>query len=75
MLSKELKGIPLGDILVSRNQDIIEVVVYTSKASLILGKTGENKEQLVSLLTRKVSKKVSLEIRDIKNPDINAKIV
>lgn len=75
ILSKELKGIPLGDILVSRNQDIIEVVVYTSKASLILGKTGENKEQLVSLLTRKVSKKVSLEIRDIKNPDINAKIV
>jgi len=39
ILNKELKGIPLGDILVSKNQDTIEVVVYTAKAALILGKT------------------------------------
>jgi len=39
ILSKELKGIPLGDILVSKNQDTIEVVVYTAKSALILGKT------------------------------------
>lgn len=75
ILDKELKGIPLGDILVSKNQDVVEVVVYTSKASLILGKTGENKEQILSLLNRKLSKKVALEVREIKNPDINAKIV
>lgn len=75
ILDKELKGIPLGDILVSKNQDVIEVVVYTAKSSLILGKTGENKEQLVALLNRKLSKKVTLEVREIKNPDINAKIV
>ncbi|NVP17737.1 30S ribosomal protein S3 [Candidatus Gracilibacteria bacterium] len=75
ILNKELKGIPLGDILVSKNQDTIEVVVYTAKSALILGKTGENKEALVSLLTKKLSKKVELEVRDVKNPDLNAKIV
>ena len=75
ILTGELKGIPLGDILVAKNQEIIEVVVYTAKSSLILGKTGENKERIVNLLTRKVGAKVSLEIRDVKNPDLNAKIV
>lgn len=70
-----MKGIPLGDILVSKNQDTIEVVVYTAKSALILGKTWENKEALVSLLTKKLSKKVELEVRDVKNPDLNAKIV
>ncbi len=75
ILNKELKGIPLGDILVSKNQDTIEVVVYTAKSALILGKTWENKEALVSLLTKKLSKKVELEVRDVKNPDLNAKIV
>jgi len=75
ILSKELTGIPLGDILVARNTNMIEVVVYTAKASLILGKTGENKERLQTLLTRKLWNTVSLEIRDVKNPDINAKIV
>ena len=75
ILSKELTWIPLWDILVSKNQDMIEVVVYTAKASLILWKTGENKERILSILTRKLWIKVSLEIRDIKNPDLNAKIV
>ncbi len=75
ILKKELTGIPLWDILVSRNQDILNVVVYTAKSSLILGKTGENKERLVTLLTHKLWVKVDLEIRDIKNPDLNARVV
>ncbi|MDD3145271.1 MAG: 30S ribosomal protein S3 [Candidatus Gracilibacteria bacterium] len=75
LLDKELKGIPLGDILVSKDQDVIEVVVYTAKSALILGKTGENKDNLVALLSKKVGGKVTLEVRDIKNPDLNAKIV
>ena len=75
ILSKELTWIPLGDVLVARNSNMIEVVVYTAKASLILGKTWENKERLQTLLTRKLWTSVSLEIRDIKNPDLNAKIV
>ncbi|MCD5385412.1 30S ribosomal protein S3 [Candidatus Gracilibacteria bacterium] len=75
ILAKELTGIPLGDILVARNSDSIEVVIYTAKAVLILGKTGENKERLQTLLTNKLSTKVTLEIRDVKKPDLNAKIV
>ncbi len=75
LLNKELKGIPLWDILVSKNQDTIEVVVYTAKSALILGKTWENKETLVALLTKKLWIKVNLEVRDVKNPDLNAKIV
>jgi ribosomal protein S3 len=40
--------------LVSRDQNTIEVVVYTAKAILILGKLGENKERLESLLLKKL---------------------
>ncbi len=75
ILAKELTWIPLWDILVARNSDSIEVVIYTAKAVLILGKTGENKERLQTLLTNKLSTKVTLEIRDVKKPDLNAKIV
>ena len=75
ILSKELTGVPLWDILVSKDQNTVEVVVYTAKAMLILGKTDENKLRLESLLSRKLWTKVTLEIRDIKNPDLNAKLV
>lgn len=75
LLNTELKGIPLGDILVNKEQDSIQVVVYTAKPVLVLWKTGENKDRIESLLTRKLWKKVSLEVREVKRPDINAKIV
>ncbi|ATU05598.1 30S ribosomal protein S3 [Candidatus Gracilibacteria bacterium HOT-871] len=75
LLNTELKGIPLGDILINKEQDSIQAVVYTAKPVLILGKTGENKEKIETLLSRKLGKKVSLEVREVKKPDINAKIV
>lgn len=75
LVNKELTGIPLGDILISATKDEIIVVVYTAKASLVLGRTGENKARLEELLTKKIAKKVIIEVKEIKNPDINAKIV
>lgn len=75
ILDKQLNDIPLWDILVNKSQDDMMVVVYTAKPALILWKTGENKENIENLLTNKLGIKVSLEVREIKNPDINAKIV
>ena len=75
LLNTELKGIPLGDILINKEQDSIQAVVYTAKPVLILWKTGENKEKIETLLSRKLWKKVYLEVREVKKPDINAKIV
>ena len=75
LLNTELKGIPLGDILINKEQDSIQAVVYTAKPVLVLWKNGENKEKIETLLSRKLWKKVSLEVREVKKPDINAKIV
>lgn len=75
ILNKELTWIPVWDVLISRNQDVVDVVVYTAKSALILWKTGENKERLQTLLISKLWIKVNLEIREIKNPDLNAKVV
>lgn len=75
ILKAELTWIPIWDILVSKDQDILKVVVFTSKAALILWKTWEQKEAIETKVSRKVWKKVVLEVREIKKPDLNAKIV
>ena len=75
ILKKELTWIPLGDILVSREQDVIRVDVFTSKASLILGKTGEQKERIEKLLKNKVGFTTLLNVKEIKKPELSAKIV
>ncbi len=75
ILKSELRGIPVGDIIVSRDTDMMRVAVFTSKASLILWKTGENLEKIIALLSKKTGMKVKVDIKEIKRPDLNAKIV
>ncbi len=75
ILKKELTWIPLGDILISREQDIIRVDVFTSKASLILGKTGEQKERIERLIKNKIGLTTLLNVKEIKKPELSAKIV
>lgn len=75
MMKKELSGIPVGDILISVQESGLTIVVYTSKAALITGKTGENTEAIEKKLSNKLGLKTTLEIKEVKKPDLNAPIV
>ncbi|MDQ7010139.1 MAG: 30S ribosomal protein S3 [Candidatus Gracilibacteria bacterium] len=75
ILKKELKGIPVGDIIVSKETDNLRVTIFTAKTSLILGKTGENLDRIISMLSRKTGMNVKIDVKEIKKPDLNAKIV
>ena len=75
LLKKELQWIPVGDIIVSREQDLVRVTIFTAKSALILGKTGENLEKIITTLSRKVNMKVKVDVKEVKKPDLNAKIV
>lgn len=75
VLKKELVWIPIWDILVSKDQNVLKVVIYTAKTALILGKTGEQKTSIEDKISKATWKKASVEVREIKKPDLNAKIV
>lgn len=75
ILDKELTDIPVGDILISKNEGGTVVDIYTSKASLILGKTGENVEAIKTKLQNKLGGVFTINVKEIKQPDLNAKIV
>ncbi len=75
ILKKEFRDIPVWDVIISKEQDLISVVVYTAKSALILWKTWENLDKLESVLSRKLSLKVKLTVKEIKKPDLNAKVV
>ena len=75
ILKTNLTGIPLWDILVSRDQDTVHVDVYTAKTALVLGKTGENIEKLQALIQKKTGFKTVISVKEIRKPDTSAKIV
>lgn len=75
LLEKELTGIPVGDVLISKTQESVIVDIFTAKASLILGKTGENVENMKTKLQNKFGGVFVINVKEIKQPDLNAKIV
>lgn len=74
-LKTQFKDIPTGDIIISRNDKEVLVTVYTAKSSLILGKDWENVATLEASLSKKTDSKIKLSVKEVKNPDLNAKIV
>ncbi|MFA5917589.1 MAG: 30S ribosomal protein S3 [Candidatus Gracilibacteria bacterium] len=75
ILKKELHGIPTGDIFISKNDNAINIDIYTAKTALVVGKTGENKDKIENLVSKKLGFKVVLNVKEIKKPDLNAKVV
>ncbi len=75
LLDAQLTGIPVGDILISKNEESTVIDIFTSKASLILGKTGEQVEEMKTKLQNKFGGKFVINVKEIKQPDTNAKIV
>ncbi len=75
ILKVELAWIPVWDIMVSREQDIIKVDIFTSKTALVLWKTGENVEKIKEKISKKTWFKSQVNVKEIKKPDLNAKIV
>ncbi len=75
ILKKELSGIPVWDIIIWRKGNDIEISIFTTKAALILGATWENLARIEDLLSRKVWEKIKISVKEIKKPELNAKIV
>lgn len=53
----------------------LRVVIYTSRTALVLGKNGENLTKLQKKLVTLYGKKVQVDVKEIKNPDIHSTLV
>ncbi|OGO41926.1 MAG: 30S ribosomal protein S3 [Chloroflexi bacterium RBG_16_58_14] len=53
----------------------VKVIVHTAKPGVLIGRKGENVKKLRQLLETLVSKKIDLEIKEIKAPDLDAYLV
>ncbi|AHE62805.1 30S ribosomal protein S3 [Borrelia parkeri] len=75
---KFLKGIKfdISDIEIIRNNlQRVTVVISTPRPGSVIGVKGANLEKIGQLLTRKISKKINIKIKEIKKPEFDAQIV
>jgi small subunit ribosomal protein S3 len=74
-LDKKLANASVSRVEIERNAKRCEVIVHTSKPGIIIGKGGEEIENLRKELSKLVNENIQISIVDIKKPDLDAMLV
>ena len=75
-LKKKLYSAGIAKIEIERRAaDQIKVIIFTAKPGVVIGKGGADIENLKKEMAKYTSKKLNLEIKEIKRPDSSAQLV
>ena len=74
-LKKKLYHAGISKIEIERSADRVKVLVYTAKPGVVIGKGGAEIEKLKGELAKYSTKKVLVDIKEVKRPDRDAQLV
>src|SRR5450759_1203995 len=75
LINKRLAAASLARIEIQRSANQLEVTLHTAKPGVVIGKGGQAVDQLRKDLETMTSKKVKLNIEEIKQPELDAYLV
>lgn len=75
-LKKRLYSAGVSKIEIARKAEKLEVVVYTQKPGVVIGKGGAGIETTKKALQKEIGRKeISLDVQEVKKPDADAQLV
>ena len=74
-LKKKLFSAGVSEIEIERTTDKLKVIIHVSKPGVVIGKQGAEIEKLQKDISKFTSKKVLVDINEIKRPDREAQLV
>ena len=74
-LKKKLYSAGISKIEIERTADKVKAIVYTAKPGVVIGKGGSEIEKVKAQLSKMTTKKVSIDIKEVKTPDNDAQLV
>jgi small subunit ribosomal protein S3 len=72
---RELVRSEVSRVDIERFPGKVKVIVHTAKPGILIGRKGENVKKIRQSLESVVGKKIDLEIKEIKSPDLDAYLV
>lgn len=72
---QKLAAALIGDILIERTGGKIKVIIKTAKPGFVIGKGGAGIEDLRLAIKKLIKENVDVDIAEIKNPNLEARIV
>ncbi len=75
LVRKELPQASISNIEIERFPNQVQVVVWTAKPGIVIGRKGETVKKLRGKLKDLTNKAVKLEVEEITQPDLDARLV
>ncbi|MCD2491940.1 30S ribosomal protein S3 [Lacrimispora sp. NSJ-141] len=74
-LKKRLYSAGVSRIEIERASDRLKVIIYTAKPGIVIGRGGSEIEKLKAQVQKMTSKKLFIDIKEVKRPDKDAQLV
>ncbi len=74
-LKKKLYSAGVSKIDIERASDRVKIIIYTAKPGIVIGKGGAEIEKLKGEVSKLTSKKLFVDIKEVKRPDKEAQLV
>ena len=74
-VKKKLYSAGISKIEIERASDRVKVFIYTAKPGVVIGKGGADIEKLKAEIQKLTTKKLSIDIKEIKRPDGDSQLV
>lgn len=74
-VKKKLYQAGISRVEVERKANQVSVTIYTAKPGMVVGKQGKGIEDLRDQLSRKLGKKIEMNVQEIRNLDVESQLV
>ncbi|MBR4768029.1 MAG: 30S ribosomal protein S3 [Lachnospiraceae bacterium] len=74
-VKKKLYQAGVSKIEIERTEDRARVIIHTAKPGVVIGKGGAEIEKLKNEIAKLTSKKIAVDIKEIKHPERDAQLV
>ena len=74
-LKKKLYSAGVAKIEIERASDRVKVIIHTAKPGIVIGKGGAEIEKLKAEVQKLTTKKLFIDIKEVKSPDKEAQLV
>ena len=74
-LKKKLAHASVGRVLIERPAKNARITIYSARPGVVIGKKGEDIENLKAELTRRLGVPVAVNIEEVRKPEIDAQLI
>ncbi len=74
-VKKRLENAAVADVIIERYANRVRVTLWTARPGIVIGRKGQDIERIRTELSTLTGKDLYIEIREIRNADINAQLV